>query len=111
VINVQSMTPSEKDNLNEFTVLSTERKIAEENMRHSYFNDWISIAAINYEKGAELIHTIIDPTLPKEIKLAVTSKVRHEYFPKDWVILDVNFSLSKGKRHQPRAFHGCGGLN
>jgi hypothetical protein len=98
------MTPSEKDNLNEFTVLSTERKIAEENMRHSYFNDWISIAAINYEKGAELIHTIIDPTFPKEIKLAVTSKVKHEYFPKDWVILDVTFSVIKRQTTSTKNF-------
>jgi hypothetical protein len=62
-------------------------------MREMYFNDWISVAAINYESQAELILTIVDSSCSKEAKLAISSKIRQEYFPKEWTILDVNFFL------------------
>lgn len=61
-------------------------------MREKYFNDWISMAAINYESQAELIHTIVDSSCSKESKLAISSKIRQEYFPKEWIILDVVIS-------------------
>ncbi len=70
------MTQSEKDSLNEFAQLSAEKTRECDNIKLTYFNDWISLAAINFEKQAELIHTIVDVTISKEEKLAIVSKVR-----------------------------------
>ena len=87
------MSQTDKNNFNEFVILSAEKKKEDENIKHTYFNDWISLAAINYEKQLELIKTIVGNDVSKEVKFAIVSKARKEYYPKDWVILNVNFYL------------------
>lgn len=52
-------------------------------------HNWIAVSANHYERQIPLISSILQGDETKELKLKVSNKVRRQYYPKGWTILQV----------------------
>lgn len=66
------------------------RRQAEHEEHHKRLgHNWIALSANHYERQIPLINSILRGDEPKEVRLKVSSKVRRQYYPAGWVILQV----------------------
>jgi hypothetical protein len=81
----------ERESFKTFAEEVAKRK-GEEDLNNSNFgNNWIAIAANNYEGQIPLISQILQGDESKEIKLKVSSRIRKVYYPSEWIILNVSY--------------------
>ena len=66
------------------------KKAADEASNSALGHNWIAISASNYERQIPLISAILKGDEGKEVKLKISSKVRKQFYPKNWTIIQVN---------------------
>ena len=70
------------------------RRQAEHEEHHKRLgHNWIAISANHYERQIPLINEFLKGDESKEVKLKVSSKVRRQYYPAGWTILQVTFGI------------------
>lgn len=80
---------AERDSFVNFIEEVTKRQAEHEEHNKRLGHNWIAVSANHYERQIPLISTILAGDEGKELKLKVSSKVRRQYYPKGWVILQV----------------------
>lgn len=67
------------------------RRQAEHEEHHKRLgHNWIALSANHYERQIPLLNSILRGDESKEVRLKVSSKVRRQYYPAGWTILQVN---------------------
>ena len=80
---------ADRDAFVKFIEEVTKRQAEHDEHNKRLGHNWIAISANHYERQIPLITSILPGDEGKELKLKVSSKVRRQYYPKGWVILQV----------------------
>lgn len=80
---------AEKDSFVNFIEEVTKRQAEHDEHNKRLGHNWIAVSANHYERQIPLISAILVGDEGKELKLKVSSKIRRQYYPKGWVILQA----------------------
>lgn len=82
----------EKDSFVNFIDEVARRQAEHEEHHKRLGHNWIALSANHYERQIPLINNILRGDESKEVRLKVSSKVRRQYYPSGWTIIQVMLS-------------------
>jgi hypothetical protein len=72
------------------------RRQAEHDEHHKRLgHNWIALTANHYERQIPLINQFVNGDESKEVRLKISSKIRRQYYPAGWTILNVLWLLCR----------------
>jgi hypothetical protein len=69
------------------------RNAAHHEEKYIFANNWLSLTCKNYEVHQPLLMQILDSEDSKEYKLLVASKLKRQFYPNNWRIIEVCFCV------------------
>jgi hypothetical protein len=89
VLHSKIWSNSQRDALVNFIEEVSKRQAEHDEHNKRLGHNWIAVSSNHYERQIPLITSLLQGDEGIELKLKVSSKVRRQYYPKGWVILQV----------------------